>query len=68
MFSLGFYDYVALCPADSSRLQPNVGHHLLVHCPGHGGHHGPPQRPRHGPSEETLQPVFLNQTVGRDQI
>lgn len=47
-----------------SGLEPNVRHHLLVHRPGHGRHHGPPQRARKGSSEEALSSVFLMEKTG----
>lgn len=43
----------------SSGLESKASHHLLIHCPRHGGHHGPPQRPWNRPSEEALESLFL---------
>lgn len=72
-FGCSVYDFMTVLLFDRrlkqfslSRLQPNVDHHLLVHGPRHSSHHGPPQRPWHSPSEETLQPMFLTQKEGRD--
>lgn len=42
-----------------SRLQPNTSHHLLIHCPRHSSHHGPPQCPWNCASEKPLKPMFL---------
>lgn len=44
-----------------SGLQPDARHHLFIHGPRHGRHHGPPQRPRNGPSEEALESIFLRE-------
>lgn len=44
-----------------SGRQPNVCHHLFINGPRHGRHHGPPQRPRNGPSEEALESIFLRE-------
>lgn len=51
----------------TSCLQSDTSHHLLIHCPCHGGHHGPPQCPWDCPSKEALESVFLSGRKDKDR-